>query len=375
MKQVDRAISKRAVISKSSRKVYTNNLSRCRSLGSTRKKASLVAKRHSKRKNRRVEKVIAPNQICIYKKQNQIKMMLFLEDLERKVKQAKDNSVCICFRDSGAITAGACILLLATIDRLKSQYPEVKYTVTYPPLVPYKDQGNNGVPVVSSVLSQVGFFTLLGVGSPKYRKLNTVDCWKVASGESVESVLLGEMLKSLPEDIEKKGDLYRPALEAMCNSVEHGYDQAFCNDNKKDYKKWWCLSAVIDGHLVVIVCDLGVGIPYTLPRTQSESMFKRLSSKIGRAFKSDSDYVHASLFVKKTRTAAEHRGKGGQDLRTIVERTPNSTLQVHSNRGAYTFRTSADTNKSQEKIYDNDMSIGGTVTGWSIKLTDGIKHD
>lgn len=349
-------------------------MARCRKLGSTRKKASLTTIRPSKCKNRRIEKVIAPNLICIYKKQNQIKVMLFLKELEQKVKQAKENTVCICFRDSGAITAGACILLLATVDRLRSQYPDVKFSVTYPPVVPYQDQGNNGVPVVSSVLSQVGFFKLLGVDSPKYRKLNTVDCWKVASGESVESVLLGEMLQSLPEEIEKKGELYRPALEAMCNSVEHGYDQAFCDDKGKDYKKWWCLSAVIDGHLVVIVCDLGVGIPYTLPRTQSESMFRRLSSKIGRVFKADSDYVHASLFVKKTRTAEEHRGKGGQDLRAIVECTPNSTLQVHSNRGAYTFRTSANIEQSQEKIYDNDISIGGTITGWSIKLTDGIKN-
>lgn len=363
--------SKKVILARASRKNYHSNLARCERDGAARKNSYAKKKPPKKPKYKQVLKVIAPNLICIYKKQNHIKTMHFIEDLEEKTRASKGAVVCICFRNSGAITAGACALLLATVDKLKSQYPETKYKVIYPPTVPYIQNGNNGISVVSSVLSQVGFFKLIGVASPKYKKLNHVDCWQVTSGESVESAVLGEMLQSLPKEVVSKGELYRPALEAMCNSVEHGYDDKFCNDTKKTYKKWWSLSAVVDGHLVVIVCDLGVGIPYTLPRTQSSSMITRLGNRLERTFTKDSDYIQASLFVKKTRTAKEFRGKGGQDLRAIVECTPNSTLQVLSNRGTYTFKTSSDTAKTQERCFDNDVSIKGTVTGWSIKLNDG----
>lgn len=356
---------------KASRRFFKRHYAKCKACGVSRKRAKI-----SNKTGTNVLKIIAPSIICIYKKQNQLKMIKFLSNLELSVKRASTNNhvVFISFRNSTAITAGACVLLLATVDRLNTEFPDVEYQVTYPPRVPYVGHSNRRVPVVSSVLSQVGFFKLIGVKSPKYRALSNVDCWKVTSGELVESELLGNLLISLPKEIEASKELYRPALEAMCNCVEHGYDETFCNSQNKKYKKWWCLSAVIDGFLVVIVCDLGVGIPYTLPRTQSSSMIQRLSNKIGKVFTSDSDYIKASLLVKKTRTQEEFRGKGGQDLKTIVENTPFSTLQVHSNKGAYTYKTTEDLSKPQEKSYDNKMAINGTITGWSIKVNDGVSN-
>ena len=364
------------ITAKASRRFYQRHRRRCKECGVSRKHARIIKKKKPNQKLIFI-KVIAPTQICIYKKQNQLKMMEFLNALELSVKKIKGNKngICICFRNSSAITSGACLFLLATLDRLKIEFPNVVYRVIYPPSVPYIGRGNRGVPVVSSVLSQVGFFKLIGVRSPKYRSLSHVDCWKVTSGELVQSEVLGELLSSLPPEVQASRDLYRPALEAMCNCVEHGYHEDFCVLQNKKYKKWWCLSAVIDGFLDVIVCDLGVGIPYTLPRTQSSSMIDRLSKKIGKIFSSDSDYIKASLLVKKTRTQEEFRGKGGQDLKSIVENTPFSTLQVHSNKGSYTYKTSTKALTPKETAYDNKIAMAGTITGWSFKVSNGVSND
>ncbi|MNE74810.1 hypothetical protein D3C80_1709160 [compost metagenome] len=143
------------------------------------------------------------------------------------------------------------------------------------------------------------------------------------------------------------------------------------------------LVGIDDTNLTIIVCDLGVGIPSTLPAKHSNSFLSQLKNKLGVTGSSDSEMIRVSTHIKETRTKLTHRGKGGKDFRSMPEIFTSSFLAIRSNKGSF-FITGKDhpplksvssrkyvpSTNNAESMIEHSESICGTLVEWAIQLKD-----
>lgn len=316
-------------------------------------------------------KIIAPAFLDIYSKRNHDKLIKFIIEIEDKARQISGSltkKLHICFRDTYMITAAAGLLLLARVENLKTNYPNIKYKISRPP-VQREKKSYDKRHIVDSVLNRIGFYSLIGLPKRVMKELPNVKCWEVIRGQLVESEEAGGLIERITEKLQVDfNDLYRPLIEAMSNSVEHAYRDDLYDKSKLSYKnKWWCFAAVIDNRLSLLICDLGVGIPKTLKVTQGEGFIAWVKNKLSSNLSSDSDYIQAALEVRKSATLLGYRGKGGMDLQSIIDFHNDSTLRIFSNCGSYKYRNAVPGTKPYNK-WDGQVSIEGTIIEWNIPL-------
>ena len=359
--------------------IFTESKYRANNKKSLRKINSLKKIKKGKNKKTKItsnlgkNKAIAPSSMDLYTKKDHDEMIVFVNDIERLAHSSNTSTsqkVHICFRDTTKITASAGLWLLSKIESLIIKYPHVKYRVTKPPAVVVGDTKQKEY-VVDSVLNRIGFYSALNIKKREMREISNVKCWEVSRGEKVVGSEIGNLLKKITENLSHDySKLYRPLIEAMSNSVEHAYrEDLYTPNDLSNPTKWWCFAALRDNKLIVLMCDLGVGIPNTLNVTQPENLIKKLIALIGKPLTHDSDYIKAALQVKKTRTKLGYRGKGGTDLQSIIESTPLSSLHIISNKGNYKYTNRNHISKGLlEEQWDNKLSIGGTIVQWSVTL-------
>lgn len=335
-----------------------------RSIASKRSTTERKLKRNGSLKKIAPEKILAPTILDIYKAEYHENVVNFIEKIENKAKTG-NKKIYICFRNTIHISAAAGLFLLAKLETLKSNHRDLKYIVAKPPI---KTSSKGEQHVVDSVLNRIGIYAALGVKSREMIETPSVKCWEVIRGELVDSEIAGNLLETITE---KMGtdytDLYRPLIEAMSNSVEHAYRDDLYDSNKNNNKnKWWCFAAIMNNKLILLICDLGVGIPKTLKLTQGEKVLAKLTEFLGKPLVLDSEHIKASLQVKRTRTKLGYRGKGGTDLQSIIENFENAQLRIISNKGnyRYTHRKKA----RPELMWDAKHSINGTIVEWSVPL-------
>jgi hypothetical protein len=236
---------------------------------------------------------------------------------------------------------------------------------------------------IEAVLQQIGFFKL--IGQPERAPTNRADIsmWRQESGILADGTLAGRLLNCLPSSVSKrsKAQLYKGAIEAMANSADHAYpiaeDASISIDNR-----WWMLVGLNQSSLTLIVCDLGVGIPVTLPKKHPDTMLQSIFRTFGIVGNGDAELIHASTFIKRSRTNQTHRGKGGADIRSITEHFPSALLSIRSNRGCYVvagpeyqgrvrpdYRT-IDGTDDREWSASYDGSIRGTMIEWTVSLKE-----
>ena len=59
-----------------------------------------------------------------------------------------------------------------------------------------------------------------------------------------------------------------------------------------------------------------------------------------------------------------YRGKGGQDIKTFIDKTPYSRMSIYSNRGLYRYNNNV--KRVKEMLLENKLSIDGTLLHWAI---------
>lgn len=335
-----------------------------RSLVSHRSTVEKKLKRNGSLKKISPEKILAPTILDIYKNEYHELVVDFIEKIESKAKTGS-KKIYICFRNTIHISAAAGLFLLAKLETIRSNHRILQYVVSKPPI---KTSSKGEAHVVDSVLNRIGIYASLGVKAREMKENPSVKCWEVIRGELVDSEIAGKLLETITE---KMGtdytDLYRPLIEAMSNSVEHAYRDDLYNKNKNNNKnKWWCFASIMNNKLILLICDLGVGIPKTLKLTQGEKVLAKLTEFIGKPITLDSEHIKASLQVKRTQTKLGYRGKGGTDLQSIIELYENTQLRIISNKGNYRY-----TNRKKAKpelIWDAKKSINGTIVEWSMPL-------
>ncbi|WP_285259225.1 hypothetical protein [Halopseudomonas bauzanensis] len=343
--------------------------------------------RRKQRKSRFIKPIEAPPRIDIYQASNRANFLKFIGALKRRANSKRQ--IYISFRNSESITATAGLLLVAETDKLVKAHPAIRIKCSFPPVVS-KGRYRNSESLVESSLKQIGFFKLIGQESSKPTNQASVKRWKQLSGEAANGSLAGSLLDnltSLPTRARRR--MYRGAIEAIANCVEHAYPPDMTGDNETDDidRRWWMLVGIDAGVISVVVCDLGVGIPQTLPK-HPDNLLDKIFDRLPIDRRNDGELILASTYIRRTRTELENRGKGGSDVRSIVDAFPSAQLTIRSNRGAYTLtgkncrRAYRDVKSkfikgtdNKESVSNYSDSVGGTIIEWVLDTKDFLSND
>ncbi|MCI1005193.1 hypothetical protein [Herbaspirillum sp. C7C8] len=215
---------------------------------------------------------------------------------------------------------------------------------------------------VAQVLKQIGILDLLGVKANVIPEDHDVINWRAATGNLVQGDQYEVILKEYDGEIAEylQDNLYTGITEAMTNVSNHAYDLpredglGICHQ-----KTWWMFSHQKDGYLSVAFCDLGAGIPRTLP-VKRKSVWNRIMRK---GIKYDSDIIKFAVKDSVSRTRKKHRGKGLRQIMDVIRGLPDAEAVVYSNKGRY--GTSWGGRPHQRDYRD---SILGTLIFWKIPL-------
>ncbi|PAX98969.1 ATP-binding protein [Pseudoalteromonas sp. HM-SA03] len=330
------------------------------------KALSVEFKRRLKRKSSIAKSIIntnkkvnlyAPENIDYYSAKNYRITNLFLNNIADCILRAK-RRVFLNFDNTEKISAAAMLSLLAQVEVLI-----VSSAVKGSSPISFSHPKSKKV---KSILNQVGFYSLLKKSVGSVESFDDVNFWHHTSGECAEPSKARPMLDAISKEIKTSNSkkLYRGFIEAMANSVEHAYPVAGpCN-------KWWTFAGVREGKLVVVLCDKGVGIPATLPHTQSPSSLRKVLKMLNVDFNhiKDSAYIKAATALQNSSTKKKHRGKGLKDVMSVIRSTGEGYLSIFSNRGR--FKYMGQNTAVESTINDYNTSINGTIIEWSIPLEE-----
>lgn len=216
---------------------------------------------------------------------------------------------------------------------------------------------------VNQVLKQIGFFKLIRFKNKFKLSYGDVVKWKFTCGSNVDGAkfenILGEYSHCLKDSLQEK--LYKGFTEAMANTHHHAYEGVRPEGEVAQHKEsWWAFSQLKDGKLHVVFCDLGIGIPVSLPKKHGK-FFKRIIEKF-RGEQNDADIIEEAVTSRRSRTELGYRGKGLAQLCDVIEHLDDSKLLIHSNKGAYIYE-----NNASRKICFHH-SVGGTIIEWMLNI-------
>ena len=336
----------------------------------------LQKKREHKRRNREktfkrtrnenigVDEIQAPQIFTIQSAPQRHDLLKFIERLRKKV-MIENRSVRINFSKTEKMFADGTLLFYAELDRLNRIKPQCIKIKATPP------QNKK----VSEVLNQIGIYGI--VGSPKNPIMPSSDDvihWRKATGKEVEGEKYNDILDSydgiIPGELTRK--LYIGITEAMANCVHHAYiekrEDGIRIENPE--RRWWMFSQSKDGRLTVVFCDLGVGIPKTLPLTNPDFWSKLLSRiPIVSGKLEDANIIKEAVEESRSRTGESHRGKGLSQLVDFVQnqaKMDESRVTIFSNFGS--VQKSAGEEDYSIKNYRE--SILGTLIQWNVPIRE-----
>lgn len=299
----------------------------------------------------------APVKIDYYHKNHYDLTNAFLDEIRDCLSSGR--RVFIDFKDTLLISAAAMLSFLAEMDVLIKKNPMGQKCLNFSHPAEEK---------IESILIQVGFYDLIGKVKRETKEFDDVTFWKYSSGSCSEPLIAKDMIKEIKKELAQRASkkLYRGFTEAMSNSVEHAYINDLAHTESDDTAKWWTFAGIKGKHLVVVICDKGIGIPNTLPRTQGVTALRNLFDKLGYSLENvkDSVFIKASTAVQKTRTGERYRGKGLKDIKAVIDTIGDGYMSIFSNKGRYIYK--GNTGKIKELAFDHKSSVKGTIIEWSI---------
>jgi hypothetical protein len=254
------------------------------------------------------------------------------------------------------LDSAATLLWLAEFDRLRSAFNR---QITYD--LPEADK-------VLQVFRQIGLLEMLGDKAVNVTPVDDdVIHWRYASGNNVNGTHYDAVLGHYDGILAKpmQDALYTGITEAMANVLHHAYDGQRQDGMSmpQTTKRWWMFSQCREGRLSVVFCDLGIGIPRSLPVKQRTPWlnFIRVHKKW------DCDHGRIAYAIEKcaSRTKEAHRGKG---LGQIVDGVMGQGGQViiYSNEGFYAR------GPGQSRAIKRTLSANvlGTVICWQLPIEE-----
>ncbi|MBB5190103.1 hypothetical protein HNQ50_000813 [Silvimonas terrae] len=255
------------------------------------------------------------------------------------------------------------LLFVSELDRLQREFAGV-IRCNYP-----KDD------VVEQLFQHIGLLQKLGRTPRKEITAGNVTPWHFESGHEIDASKFASMFEDYAGSLwqSDRRDLWVGMQEAMANCIEHAYTEER-GDGLPSRKRWWMFAREESGMLSVALCDLGIGIQRSLPKNPEAAGFIQQIVNVvtGQRKTPEAKHIKAAIEYGKTRTKDRHRGKGLGQIFGFVERSPDSSLRIMSNKGIYTFAPERRTGEERvEHFADYNDSIEGTLIQWRIPLKAG----
>jgi len=281
-------------------------------------------------------------------------LMEFFVDLRTHFHQHSDRTLLIDFSRTTRFISGGTLLFYAELTRL-IDYRNGRVAVRC--TAPANDRA-------SQVLEQIGIFALCHHKSGCQPTREDVVHWRIARGHLVDNTICAPVIEAFEEQISAPlvDDILGGLAEAMANAVHHAYDDLRDDGmNFPDIKDWWMFSQAKDGYLSVVFCDLGVGIPATLP-VKRPWLIRQMES-LGLPV-NDADCIKEAINEGRSQTGMAGRGHGLGNIIDVVENVPKGVAVVLSNRGRYDSRSGRTTSGNYSD------SIRGTLIYWRVPLQE-----
>lgn len=301
--------------------------------------------------------IVAPPIFDLYKKHHRDHVIAFTAKLRNFVVQ-KSRFVVIDFTRTERMFSDGTLLFKAELARILRIVGSTAKIKCRPP----KNKK------VAQVLQKVGVYSLLRYRSHVEPSDNDVIYWRHSSGTGARGEEYERVLGYLDDKISScvQTGLYDGIVEAMTNANHHAYEMLRLDglEYEDSKKEWWMFSQVKDDHLSVTFCDLGIGIPRSLP-LKKQKLWVRLMQLFGRE-PSDGHAIKAAVEESRSRTGLPHRGKGLRQLVAAIDRANEGHLLIYSNAGCYSCRKHDNTRR--EENFDYKGSILGTLIFWTLPL-------
>jgi hypothetical protein len=129
----------------------------------------------------------------------------------------------------------------------------------------------------------------------------------------------------------------------------------------------------IDAQLTIMFCDLGVGIPVTLPKRYPMEIILNYLSILPGIRPNDGQMIRAGMEIGRSQTLKINRGKGLNDLRRIIDDAGEGELHIFSGRGCYRYSPG-----KVDEVENLKRTVGGTLIKWTIplsKITKWVEGD
>lgn len=286
------------------------------------------------------------------------------------------------------VDPSGCAFLFSYIEMFQELYPRINFKIKYPNLI--KPHAGSSVETIqpNHVFNHLELYKQLG--SPKAPLCHTLPptklkIWETESFANSDSSLVGQILENVCHKVPnisnyQIGKIYKILIEAVNNCPEHAYDKSFMQEKGLQYRKTRCLFAIIEGRLVVVVADLGVGIRYTLEHGKAKNSwdifkrFNRLFRKNKNFSSKDSECLEGMINIKNVRERNsrhkdfDNRGYGGVDLQNAIKGLEGKLL-IMSGKGSLMLDASnPDSMDIDPKDFETELN--GTLISMSIPLTD-----
>jgi len=291
----------------------------------------------------------APLEFDINKRISRATTLAFLEKVRTSAQQGT-RKIWIDFTETRRFVSGGTLLLCAEITRLIENVADLRIKCSLP-------KSNKA----AQVLQQIGLSKLLKTKNNAKCLDGDVVNWRSARGQGAIGAKYDEILGYYDGLITDslQTELYTGITEAMTNAHQHAYiDQRGDGvTTDPDYRPWWMFSQEKDGKLSVVFCDLGVGIPASLPHTRP-----RLWHFMDRLNLTEGRQIEGAVRNSQTRTRKQHRGKGWRQIIETISSCDGGKALILSNKGWYSMES------GKQRSGEFGDSIMGTVIYWQMPL-------
>lgn len=290
----------------------------------------------------------------------------FISDI-RTIALANRRPVRLIFDKVKILKPTALLLLLAELFRCRAIHGHHKITGTYP-----TDKK------IEKMLHSTGFFKLLGIKSRIHdtaKKYPLEHIEFITHQDELRGVSKKVRLALFGEDIQMGiqaiHGLTRAITEATLNVSHHAYNKK-TKLHRSIIGRWWLAGHIdkLNGKLMIMFCDLGVGIPQTLPKKYPLEFINNILSLLPGIKPSDGEMIMAGMTIGRTRTGKLNRGKGLNDMRRFIADRNNGELHIFSRHGYYCYNGRTGT----ETINNFNKPIGGTLIQWILPLSSVLNQ-
>ena len=233
---------------------------------------------------------------------------------------------------------------------------------------------------MQQVLKQTGIDRLLNLNIALEPSREDVIHWRIAEGPrtGVDPVSLEPMMA----DIEEVTGLathpvYQGIIESIGNCAEHAYKaHPDVSWGMPESPSWWVFQQVRDGELMVVVCDLGIGVNRALPLTlaNEQGLLKKLMHVVRRTKGQDTRALLAAMEYGRSSTGLHERGRGMKNAHAVINDHGEGHFQAISNKGCYVYRKDSPSAEGQSRTVKLRHSINGTILGWRLPLKKTLQQ-